>query len=180
MRNITLLCTTFAATCLVAAACVTTDPDEELADPSWQQEFGISDCDLESTGQSDFFVLEPGFQLVLESKSERLTITVTDDTRQVDGVTTRVVEEREWKNDELVEVSRNFHAICPETNGAFYFGEEVDDHKNGEVVNHQGAWLAGVDNAKPGLIMSGEPPWACATSKRSPRTSRWTEPRSLA
>jgi hypothetical protein len=75
----------------------------------------------------------------------------------VDGVTTRVVEERETKNDKLVEVSRNFFAISKKTNDVYYFGEEVDGHKNGKVVNHEGAWLSGENGAKFGLLMPGTP-----------------------
>ena len=54
-----------------------------------------------------------------------------------------MVEERETEDGELVEVSRNFFAICEETNSVFYFGEEVDDDEDGEIVGHEGAWLAG-------------------------------------
>jgi hypothetical protein len=107
-------------------------------DPSWEQEFGISECELAPTGRSQYFILEPGFQLVLEGGSEKVAITVLDETKTITGVvdeaktattvTTRVVEEKEWKDDELVEVSRNFFAICPTTNDVFYFGEEVDDY----------------------------------------------------
>ena len=39
----------------------------------------------------------------------------------------------------------------------FYFGEEVDFYSDGKIVNHKGAWLAGEDDARPGLIMSGNP-----------------------
>ena len=51
-----------------------------------------------------------------KSTFEKLIITVLDETKDVYGVTTRVVEEREWKNGELYEVSRNFYAIDSETN----------------------------------------------------------------
>lgn len=111
-----------------------------------------------------YFPLEPGWQLVLEGEEEdeegdvefiRLQITVLDETRAVDGVLTRVVEEREWIDDELMEVSRNFYAICLTTNDVFYFGEEVDFYEGGEIVNHEGAWLAGEDGAEPGIIMPG-------------------------
>ena len=142
------------ATLMLGACSSSVDP---AADQSWQQEFALSDCDLSPTGRNDFFILEPGFQLILEGRNEKLAITVLDDTRAIDGVTTRVVEEREWKNEDLIEVSRNFFAICDGTNDAFYFGEEVDDYRNGEVVGHGGAWLAGRDGAKAGLIMSAHP-----------------------
>jgi len=124
---------------------------------SWQEEFGISECKLAPTGRNEYFVLEPGFQLVLEGMIEKVVITVLDETREVDGVTTRIVEEKEWKYGEMVEISRNFFAICPDTNDVFYFGEEVDIYRDGALVSHSGAWLAGEDGAKAGLMMPGKP-----------------------
>lgn len=124
---------------------------------SWQEEFGLAERSLSPTGRNAYFVLEPGFQLVLESATEKLVITVLDETREVDGVTTRIVEEREWKNGELIEVSRNYFAIDEQTKDVFYFGEEVDMYQGGKVASHEGAWLAGEKGARAGLIMPGEP-----------------------
>ena len=140
-----------------ATACGGQSTEEAFADPSWQKQFRISECALQPTGRNTYFVLEPGFQLVLEGGGGRLAITVLDETKTVTGVTTRVVEEREWNDDELVEVSRNFFAICPTTKDVFYFGEEVDDIRDGQTVGHGGAWLAGENGARPGLIMPGHP-----------------------
>ena len=59
----------------------------------------VADGGLSSIGANLFFILEPGWFLVLEGKDgeedARLTITVLDQTRRVAGVETRVVEERE-------------------------------------------------------------------------------------
>jgi hypothetical protein len=94
----------------------------------------------------------------------RVEITVLNETRQITfltdegewlSVTTRVVEERELKGGELVEVSRNFYARCTETGDIYYFGEDVDIYESGVIVSHDGAWLAGEAEARPGLIMPG-------------------------
>jgi hypothetical protein len=124
---------------------------------SWTQVFTLDPGELSSTGRNPYFVLEPGYQLVLEEGTERLTITVLDATREVNGVETRVVEERETKGGALTEISRNYFAISRRTNSVFYFGEEVDFYENGKVVGHKGAWLAGVDGARFGLMMPGLP-----------------------
>jgi hypothetical protein len=124
---------------------------------AWQEEFNLSSCKLATTGKSPYFVLEPGFQLVLQGGDTKLQITVLDETRQVDGVLTRVVEEREWKKGALYEVSKNYFARCEQTGDIFYFGEDVDYYENGKVVRHEGAWLAGVNGNRPGLIMPGTP-----------------------
>jgi hypothetical protein len=41
-----------------------------------------------------------------------LVITVLNETKVVDGIETRVVEERESEDGELVEISRNYFAVC--------------------------------------------------------------------
>lgn len=125
--------------------------------PPWQEEFGIEKCTLQTTGRNEYFILEPGYQLVLEGGDERLEITVLAETKMVNGVATRVVEERESKKGRIAEVSRNYFAICEQTKDVFYFGEDVDIYENGKVVKHDGAWLAGANGNRPGLIMPGAP-----------------------
>jgi hypothetical protein len=110
-----------------------------------------------SEGRNDYFILEPGFRLVLEGGQEVLHITVLDETLEVDGVETRVVEEREWNRGDLIEVSRNYFAICEETRDVYYFGEEVDMLQGGKITSHSGAWRSGESEARFGLIMPGKP-----------------------
>lgn len=124
---------------------------------SWQEEFGIAKCTLQTTGRNPYFVLEPGHQLVLEGGDTKLEITVLEETKTVNGVVTRIVEEREWVDGELYEVSRNYFAICEQTKDVFYFGEDVDFYKDGKVVKHDGSWLAGTKDNRPGLMMPGTP-----------------------
>jgi hypothetical protein len=147
---------------ICATGCMGAATSSPPGESTWQEEFGLSDCSLAPTGRNGYFVLEPGSRLVLEGKSllgqdETLVITVLDETREVDGVVTRVVEEREWRGGELIEVSRNFFAICERTKDVFYFGEEVDMYQGGQLTSHSGAWLAGENGAKAGLMMPGKP-----------------------
>jgi hypothetical protein len=123
----------------------------------WQKEFDLSKCNMVTTGRNDYFVLEPGFQLVLEGGGTRVEITVLEETKTVDGVLTRVVEEREWKKGSLHEVAKNYFAICEQTKDVYYFGEAVEFYENDKVVKTDGSWLAGRSGAKPGLIMPGAP-----------------------
>ena len=121
--------------------------------------FMVERCRFADAGSNPFFVLEPGYQLQLEGLEGKrlvhLTSTVLDETRVVDGITTRIVEERETSDGALAEVSRNYFAICAPTNTVFYFGEDVDIYENGKVVAHDGAWLAGRGGAKAGVMMPG-------------------------
>jgi hypothetical protein len=125
--------------------------------PTWQKEFDVAKCNLVTSGRNPYFVLEPGFQLVLEGGDTKLQITVLEETKTVDGVITRVVEEKEWEDGQLYEVAKNYFAMCEQTKDVFYFGEDVDFYKNGKVVKHDGSWLAGTNGNKPGLMMPGKP-----------------------
>lgn len=112
--------------------------------------FRVDRKDLGPTGRNPFFILEPGYTLVLGSEKDgkvyRLSVTVLDETKVVDGVETRVVEERETVDGEVVELSRNWFAICRRTGGVFYFGEDAG-----------GEWESGKGGARFGLMMPGLP-----------------------
>jgi len=150
--------TILVALALCALPNAAAQPRGASAPPSdWQQEFGLSSRTLLTKGRSEYFVLEPGFRLELQGGDTRLHITVLDETKKVAGIETRVVEEREWKNGALHEVSRNYFVICEQTRDVFYFGEDVDNYDNGKVANHNGSWLAGEKGYKPGLMMPGTP-----------------------
>jgi len=121
----------------------------------WTKSFGEENCKFSSVGRNRFFIMEPGYQLVLQSRKEKVVITVLDETKNVGGIKTRIVEEHEEENGELKEISRNFFAICKEHGDVFYFGEEVDDYKDGKIVRHSGAWRADEKDSKAGIIMPG-------------------------
>ena len=141
------------------------------AEKEFTDEFPLEDCSFAPWGGNAFFRLRPGRQLYLSNQQcvaasdchelEELWITVLKDTRTVvlidDGrkrrIRTRVVEEMETVDGELVEISRNFFATCRPANDVYYFGEDVDIYEDGEIVSHEGQWLAGRNKAQPGLIM---------------------------
>lgn len=148
---------------LMICACVVslyianfTEADAKARSEQWTELFEVEPGELSSVGRNPYFVLEPGYQLYYENAGDILTITVLDETRVVDGVETRVVEEREIEDGELIEVSRNYFAISTRTNSVFYFGEEVDIYRDGKIINHEGAWLSGEYDARFGLIMPGQ------------------------
>jgi len=129
--------------------------DEE----GFQWLFEVDPTDWASSGRNDWFVLEPGYCLTLENerKTEQVVIRVLDETKLVDNVETRVVEERETAYGKLKEVSRNYFALSQRTKDVYYFGEDVDQYKNGVLDSHEGSWLAGVDGARFGLMLPAKP-----------------------
>jgi len=141
--------------------------------PGFTQKFYEVDsgrCHWDSIGDNLYFPLNPGSQQVLKDAKNNVTLTITtkNETKKIflsgNGSATtldaRVVEEREFVNGKLFEVAKNYFAICRETGSVFYFGEDVDFYNEaGQVINHDGSWLAGVNGARPGLqMLSGTPP----------------------
>jgi hypothetical protein len=108
-----------------------------------------------------FFPLPVGAKWILEGEDSegtevRVEITSLDETEVVADVTTRVIEERETEDGELVEVSRNFFVLNPDGT-LCYYGEDVDDYEDGVIVGHEGAWRAGVNGALPGILLPADP-----------------------
>lgn len=131
------------------------------SDSPFTDAFGEDDRDLGPTGTNPFFVLQPGYTLVLEGKEEgvdtRIVIKVLAETRMIGGIEARVVEERETSGGELKEVTRDYFAISRRTNNVYYLGEDVDDYQDGVVKGHAGSWRHGKDGASYGLMMPGTP-----------------------
>ena len=123
----------------------------------WCHIFSVNKAELVDTGKNTFFPLWPGYKMRLQHGGDTLIISVLDETKVVDGVRTRVVEERETKAGQIVEVSSNYFAISRVTGDVYYFGEDVDIFKNGKLAGHDGAWRSGVRGAKFGLMMPGRP-----------------------
>lgn len=86
----------------------------------------------------------------------RVERTVLDDTEIVAGVETHVLEHKEFVDGEILEIARNFYVEA--TDGTVcYFGEDVEFYEDGELVDMHGSWRAGVNGAKPGIIMPAAP-----------------------
>lgn len=132
-------------------------PAADRSTEGWRDSFAVDRARLGPDGGSEYFPLEPGRVSTFRAGDRTLTILVLEQTRIVDGVTTRVVEEREEEGGALKEVSRNFFAADKATGDVYYFGEEVDIYKGGKIVKHEGAWLAGVNGARFGLFMPAKP-----------------------
>jgi hypothetical protein len=127
------------------------------ATTTWRDRFEVNKSDLLPTGNNPFITMQPGRVLKLKHGIDTLTITILPDTQDVDGVRAGVLEERETKNGRLVEVSRNFLATHRGTGDVYYFGEDVDNYKDGKIISHDSAWRAGVRGARFGLMIPAKP-----------------------
>ncbi|HSG19082.1 MAG TPA: hypothetical protein VLE70_22510, partial [Anaerolineae bacterium] len=127
------------------------------------EEFDYDNFDDPTNVDNRWLPLKPGTQWVFEGVTVEdgdiyphlLTFTITDLTKQIDGVETVVAYIEDISNDQLVEAEIAFYA--QDDDGAvWYLGEYPEEYENGEFVAAP-AWIAGLENARAGIKMLAEP-----------------------
>ncbi|KKS98302.1 MAG: hypothetical protein UV73_C0002G0016 [Candidatus Gottesmanbacteria bacterium GW2011_GWA2_43_14] len=124
-------------------------------------ELDISICDP-TNGPFSLNITNPYFPLpvgkvnTISDGTFTVKFSVLNQTEVVAGITTRVVEEYETNNGNLIEISRNFFVAAPDGT-VCYYGEDVDIYSGGQIVGHSGAWRAGEGSNKPGIVMPANP-----------------------
>ncbi|MEK7595025.1 MAG: hypothetical protein AAB443_00330 [Patescibacteria group bacterium] len=112
-----------------------------------------------TTINNKYFSLPVGRELTYEGKTEdgleKIVISINGDTKLVAGVKTLIYRDKVWLDGELVEDTRDYLAQ-DDMGNVWYFGEDVDNYEDGKLLDHEGAWLAGVDGAEPGLWIKAE------------------------
>jgi hypothetical protein len=96
-----------------------------------------------------------------EAETESIIVEVLNATRTVAGVEARIVHDRVFHENLLVEDTFDWYAQ-DDSGNIWYLGEEVtdfeyDDEGNLIETSHPGQWEAGVDGALPGFIMEANP-----------------------
>ena len=105
---------------------------------------------------NQFFPLIPGLKRVYKSGSETVTVIVTDDTREIMGVTTMIVNDVVTENGEVVEDTDDYFAQDKDGN-VWYFGEIAKNYEDGYLTDLDGSFIGGVDGDKPGILMKANP-----------------------
>jgi hypothetical protein len=105
---------------------------------------------------NEYFPMKPGTTFLYEGKGERDEMSVTHQTKKVMGVECIVVDDRAWEDGKLIEKTYDWFAQDKEGT-VWYFGEDTREYENGKVTSTKGSWEAGVDGAKPGIIMQALP-----------------------
>jgi hypothetical protein len=104
--------------------------------------------------------LEPGTRWVYRSQGEdpeTITVTVTDETKVVQGVTTTVVHDVVTDSGGDV-VEDTYDWFAQDTAGnVWYFGEDTTEYDERGRPDRGGSWEAGVDGAQAGLVMPASP-----------------------
>ena len=108
-----------------------------------------------------YFPLAPGtiyhYQGTNDGVPFKDILTVTDETKAIQGVVTTVVHDRVFERGHLIEDTYDWYGQDAQGN-VHYYGEdtkELDSH--GRVKTREGSWQAGVDGAKSGMFMPAHP-----------------------
>jgi hypothetical protein len=105
---------------------------------------------------NQYFPLVPGTVWTYAGGGEVDVVTVTDRTRVIDGVTTIIVHDVGSVNGVVQEDTEDYFAQNVD-GSVWYFGELSQTLEDGVLVGLGGSFRAGVDGAKPGIIMEASP-----------------------
>ena len=136
------------------------------------KDFDRTNFDNSTTVDNKWFPLEPGDHSVFEGSaiddgqriSRRVLTTVTDLSKEIDGVNTMVVWERDYTEGEEVEAELAFFAQDNYGN-VWHMGEYPEEYEDGEFDKAPG-WLAGKEGATAGIAMRAEPGWELPATPR--------------
>jgi hypothetical protein len=123
---------------------------------------GVTDpANFVAVVDNPWFPLNPGTTLTyrgLEDGEPAVDVlTVTHQTKVVDGVTCVVVDDNLKRSGVLAETTKDYYAQDRQGN-VWYFGEDTAElNKHGKVTSREGSWLSGVDGALAGVFMEATP-----------------------
>jgi hypothetical protein len=127
------------------------------------KDFDPTNFDDSTKVDNKWFPLVPGEHSVFEGSaiddgqhiSRRVETTVTDLSKEINGVNSVIVWERDYNEGELVEAELGFFAQDNDGN-VWHMGEYPEEYEEGEFDKAPG-WLAGSKGAKAGIAMRAEP-----------------------
>jgi hypothetical protein len=111
-----------------------------------------------------WFPLQPGTQFVYsgqinqdgERVEHRVVFTVTDLTKEIDGVRNVVLYDLDYNAGELAEAELAFHA--QDNNGNIWnMGEYPEEYDAGKFTGAPDTWITGLAGARAGVIMRADP-----------------------
>lgn len=103
-----------------------------------------------------FFPLIVGNIWVYEDEEEVITVTVLDETREILGIESIVVQDVVEEDGEIIEDTFDWYAQDSDGN-VWYMGELSRNFEDGELTDIDGSWEAGVEGAKAGILFRSMP-----------------------
>lgn len=147
---------------IVAALKLSSRPSSPLAEKELEV-FEPGNFDDSTNIENVWFPLKPGTRFVYEGKTtedgeeipHRIEFTVTDLTKEIEGVRTIVAWLVDISNGEVVEKEISFYGEDNDGN-VWYLGEYPEEYEKGKFVTAP-TWIAGQQDARAGIMMKAEP-----------------------
>jgi hypothetical protein len=127
-------------------------------------DFDPNNFENSTTIDNEWMPMQPGTKWVHEgtalddegnSITRRIDFTVTDLTKEIEGVRTVVAWIVDYNDGEVIEKEIAFYAQDNDGN-VWYLGEYPEEYEGGEFVK-AAPWIAGIEDAKAGIKMWAEP-----------------------
>jgi hypothetical protein len=107
-----------------------------------------------------FFPLITGTVFTYQSQTadglETTVVTVLSEKKIVAGVNCTIVSDVVSIAGQVVEDTHDWYAQDKDGN-VWYMGEDVSNYENGVLTDHGGSFEAGIDGAKPGILIMASP-----------------------
>jgi hypothetical protein len=107
-----------------------------------------------------YWPIKPGshwvYREVEGGETQRVDVKVTDKTKVLNGVTTRIVHDQVTRKGQVVEDTYDLYAQDSDGN-IWYLGEDTKEYEDGKVSSTKGSWEAGVDGALAGVLLPADP-----------------------
>jgi hypothetical protein len=107
-----------------------------------------------------YFPLKPGTTFIYQGETdagiERTVLRVQHQTATILGVECTQVHDTVYVDGVVTEDTLDWYAQDKQGN-VWYFGESTQELEDGRPVSIEGSWRAGVDGARPGIIMKAHP-----------------------
>lgn len=146
----------------------------ELIGPGPYLPKGIKPSDFEKEPfGNEYFPLNPGTRYTYKNYDEKdeiqetIVVEVKDETREIEGIECRVVQDTVYEGDRdesgehpKIEDTSDWYALRENEDGFYdvwYLGEIALNFEDGVISNIDGSWTYGVEGAKPGILMYGDP-----------------------
>lgn len=170
---ITAAACTSAPTAAPTEAPEPTEPPMEEPEPSEKEvavdfeneleDFNAAIFDDPTNIDNQWLPLKPGMQYIYEGVTEeggettehQVIITVTDLTKEIDGITTVVSWDEDYSGGNLVETELAFYAQDNDGN-VWRMGEYPEVYENNKLVEAP-AWISGLKGARAGIMMGADP-----------------------
>ena len=141
-----------------SASDTTQAPASSAGLPQADDPVQLDPADFTTTIDNPYFPLASGSKWTYLNADEKIVVTVTGRTKDIQGIKAMVVTDVVTARDGggYVEVTQDWYAQDKDGN-VWYMGEDTKEYEKGKVATTEGSWEHGVSGAYAGIIMPADP-----------------------